>query len=144
MNGYAQQEIIDHDDSVKQTPSSVSGEKKVDGKGFGPGITQTNTDRHETGLGISPAKYLFSIGIVVIMMIAILWVMNRLNFGSHTERGKAFITIKNRIHFDNKNSLALVNFRDEELLVGIGTNGITLLKTYCHPTDSDTKNNALI
>ena len=105
---------------------------------FGPGKKQSNDKEKQSGLGMSMIQYVSSIGIVILMMVGVLWLLNRVNSGSSISNRKSFIKVTNRVHLDSKNSLALIEFQNDQLLIGIGANGITLLNKNCQNNDAGT------
>lgn len=97
-----------------------------------PPVEKTDTSAPTAGpeLGIPIWRYIFSLLVIGVLMGGGAWALR--NVVNTLERRGHFrpIRVRSRISLDTRNSLALVRVGDEDLLVGSGPGGVTLLRTY--------------
>ena len=120
--------------------SDAGNRKMGDPTRFGPGLSATKNKDELQAPEMPIFRYVMSIAAIIALMIGVLWAMNKLNRHYSGSQHGSLIRLTNRVHLDNKNSLALVHVGDQELLIGIGVNGMTLLHKDSHlPLDQYSK-----
>jgi len=120
--------------SSVESKSVQEPEKKI--KKFGPGLTKPKGDDKITSMGVSPVKFIVALLVVGGLMGAVLYVVKKAG-RRYTGAGTSGLTIKSRLQVDNKNSVVLVRVYEQEILLGVGTNGINLISKLSPIDDLD-------
>jgi flagellar biogenesis protein FliO len=84
-----------------------------------------------SSLGVSTPRILLALVVVGGLMGGFFYYLKKYgrNF-TGTEKSVIGLAVKNRLSLDAKNSVVIVRAYEEELVLGLGTNGITLLTKY--------------
>lgn len=114
-----------------QVPGEEADTKKVTGRkgGFGPAFRREKGEikKEVMSLGISPYKMLMALIIMAGVLGGFFYFLKKIGHrftGSDTGSG---LKVKSRLQLDTKNAVVLVKVYEEELVLGVGSNGVNLL-----------------
>lgn len=100
---------------------------------FGPGVERVNLDEEKPVSSFSPARYILSIVMVILFLGGFMFILNKVNHKISRSKVNSGIKVTSRMHLDSKNYLALVTTPEQELLIAVGNNGVSVLNKSRHP-----------
>ncbi len=122
-------EVLD-DNSKESINISIDSKKEVNTKKmFGPGMKLENNE-DSMSLGIPLFRLTMAFGVLFILMGLIIFAIKRWGSKFSGLENEATIKVIARTHIDTKNSLIVARVYEEEVLLGIGPNGINLLSRF--------------
>lgn len=154
----ASQEKPDTESAREESAFRKAFNKMKEGKGRTEGAEKTDTDgRKQTAkpagkseggimsLGISPWRAVLALGFMAFLLGAFFYLLRK--FGKKfTGTEVSAMKVKSRLQLDGKNALVIVKAYEEEVLLGVGTNGINLITRFApienaEPDEEDTDEN---
>ncbi len=89
----------------------------------------------EGELGASAVKTAGSLILILGVIVCLYFVLKKLRFGPASAAGRSRMRVLGTLSLAPKRSIALVEIRDEWLVVGVGTEAVTLLTRMERPED---------
>ena len=78
-----------------------------------------------------------SLLVVLGLIVCLFYVLKKIRFGPTAAAGLARMRLLSTLSLAPKRTVALVEVRDQWLVVGVGTNAVTLLTSMPRPEDTD-------
>jgi len=88
----------------------------------------------------SAVKTLGSLFLVLGLIVCLFYVIKRMRFGSPSASEAARMRLLGTLHLAPKRSVALVEVRDQWLVLGLGTESVTLLSSMTRPEEIERPN----
>jgi flagellar protein FliO/FliZ len=87
--------------------------------------------------GTAALKASGSLLLVVGLIICLLFLVKRLRFGGLPHSGYPRMRLLGRLHLAPKRAIALVEVEDQWLVLGVGTESVSLISRVARPPESD-------
>ncbi|MGD8385802.1 MAG: flagellar biosynthetic protein FliO [Desulfobacteraceae bacterium] len=86
-------------------------------------------------LATGAVKTAGSLFLVLGLIVCLFYVIKRMRFGAPSAAGAARMRLLGTLHLAPKRSVALVEIRDQWLVLGLGTESVTLLSSMTRPEE---------